>query len=64
MAKDLNEKGAENQTEGAAKEFEGKVRGTAGDLTDDQSEQLNGKAKELEGKTQRKFGESQDDLAE
>lgn len=64
MAKDMNEKGLENQTEGAAKELEGKVRGTVGDVSDDRSEQLKGKAKELEGKTQRKFGESQSDLSD
>ena len=57
--KDLNTRGAENQVKGAAKELEGKVRGTVGDATDNESEQLKGKAKELEGKAQRNVGESQ-----
>ena len=64
MAKDLNDRGLENQTKGAAKEVEGKVRGTVGDITDNESEQVKGKAKEMEGKVQKKFGEAQKDLAE
>ena len=64
MAKDLNDRGLENQTKGTAKELEGKVRGTVGDITDNESEQVKGKAKELEGKVQKKFGEAQSDLAD
>ena len=57
--KDLNTRGAENQVKGAAKELEGKVRGTIGDATDNESEQLKGKAKELEGKAQNNFGKAE-----
>ena len=64
MDKDLNTRGADNQTKGTAKELEGKVRGTVGDITDNESEQVKGKAKEMEGKVQKNFGEVQSDLAD
>ena len=60
--KDLRSRGLEDKLEGAGKELEGKVRNTAGDITDDHSEQLKGKAKELEGKAQRKLGDMETDI--
>lgn len=59
MAKDLNQRGIENQVEGTAKEMEGQVRGDLGDATDDTSEHIKGRAKELEGKIQKNFGKAQ-----
>ena len=59
--RDLTDRGIANQAKGSAKEFEGKVRGAAGDAVDDTSEQLKGKAKDLEGKGQRKLGEKEVD---
>ena len=61
MADDQGIEGMKNQTKGAAKEVEGKVRNAAGGLTDNTSEQLKGKAKEMEGKAQRNIGEAQSD---
>ena len=62
--KDLETRGAENQIKGSAKELEGKVRGTVGDATDNESEQLKGKAKELEGKVQKNFGKAEREIDE
>ena len=62
--KDLNTSGAENQIKGSTKELEGKVRGTVGDATDNESEQLKGKAKELEGKVQKNFGKAERNVDE
>jgi uncharacterized protein YjbJ (UPF0337 family) len=62
--KDLNTRGTENRIEGTAKEVEGKVRGTIGDATDNESEQLKGKAKELEGKVQKNFGKAEQKVDE
>jgi uncharacterized protein YjbJ (UPF0337 family) len=64
MADNLRDDGAENQIKGAAKQVEGKIRNTVGDLTDNTSEQIKGKAKDLEGKAQRKLGEAESDAAE
>lgn len=61
MAKDLEQRGLENQVKGSAKEMEGQVRGDIGDATDNTSEHLKGRAKELEGKIQKNFGKSQQD---
>jgi uncharacterized protein YjbJ (UPF0337 family) len=62
--KDLETRGAENQVKGTAKEVEGKIRGTVGDATDNESEQLKGKAKELEGKVQKNFGKAERNIDE
>jgi uncharacterized protein YjbJ (UPF0337 family) len=51
-----------DQLKGAAKQGEGRVRGTVGAATGDTSEQLKGKAQELKGKVQRNFGETEQDL--
>ena len=59
MAKDLEQRGLENQVKGSAKEMEGQVRGDIGDATDNTSEHLKGRAKELEGKIQKNFGKAQ-----
>ena len=59
MAKDLEQRGLENQVKGTAKEMEGQVRGDLGDATDDTSEHVKGRAKELEGKIQKNFGKAQ-----
>ena len=64
LNKDLSARGVENETKGTAKELEGKVRGTVGDITDNESEQLKGKAKELEGKVQKNFGKAERKLDE
>ncbi len=56
MAKDLEQRGLENQVKGTAKEMEGQVRGDLGDATDNTSEHIKGRAKELEGKIQKNFG--------
>ena len=59
MAKDLEQRGIENQVKGTAKEMEGQVRGDLGDATDNTSEHIKGRAKELEGKIQKNFGKAQ-----
>jgi uncharacterized protein YjbJ (UPF0337 family) len=59
MAKDLEQRGLENQVKGTAKEMEGQVRGDLGDATDNTSEHIKGRAKELEGKIQKNFGKSE-----
>jgi uncharacterized protein YjbJ (UPF0337 family) len=59
MAKDLNQRGIENQVKGTAKEMEGQVRGDLGDATDNTSEHIKGRAKELEGKIQKNFGKAE-----
>ncbi|HXV18335.1 MAG TPA: CsbD family protein [Gemmatimonadaceae bacterium] len=59
MAKDLEQRGLENQVKGSAKEMEGQVRGDIGDATDNTSEHLKGRAKELEGKIQKNFGKAE-----
>ena len=59
MAKDLNQRGLENQVKGTAKEMEGQVRGDIGDATDNTSEHIKGRAKELEGKIQKNFGKAE-----
>ena len=64
MTDDLGREGLKDQIKGTAKETEGKIRNTVGDLTDDTSEQIKGKAKDLEGKVQRKIGEAQSDASE
>jgi uncharacterized protein YjbJ (UPF0337 family) len=62
LNKDLSTRGAENQVKGSAKELEGKIRGTVGDATDNESEQLKGKAQELGGKIQKNFGKAEDNI--
>lgn len=62
MAKDLNQRGLENQVKGTAKEVEGQVRGDIGDATDNHSEHIKGRAKELEGKIQKNFGKTEKNL--
>lgn len=62
LDKDLDERGVENQVEGSLKEAEGKIRGKAADLVDDESEQLKAKGKELEGKLQKNFGKAEQKL--
>ena len=64
MAKDLNQRGLENQVKGTAKEMEGQIRGDLGDATDNTSEHIKGRAKEMEGKVQRKVGNIQRDTDE
>jgi uncharacterized protein YjbJ (UPF0337 family) len=59
MAKDLEQRGLENQVKGTAKEMEGQVRGDIGDATDNTSEHIKGRAKELEGKIQKNFGKAE-----
>jgi uncharacterized protein YjbJ (UPF0337 family) len=59
MAKDLEQRGLENQVKGSAKEMEGQVRGDIGDATDNTSEHLKGRAKELEGKIQKNIGKAE-----
>ena len=59
MAKDLNQRGLENQVKGTAKEMEGQIRGDLGDATDNTSEHIKGRAKEVEGKIQKNFGKSE-----
>ena len=59
MAKDLEQRGLENQVKGSAKEMEGQVRGDIGDATDNTSEHLKGRATELEGKIQKNFGKAE-----
>ena len=62
MAKDLNQRGLENQVKGTAKEMEGQIRGDLGDATDDTSEHIKGRAKELEGKIQKNFGKTEKNI--
>jgi uncharacterized protein YjbJ (UPF0337 family) len=64
MAKDLEQRGLENQVKGTAKEMEGQVRGDLGDATDDTSEHVKGRAKELEGKIQKNFGKAEREIDE
>ena len=59
MAKDLEQRGLENQVKGSAKEMEGQIRGDLGDATDNTSEHIKGRAKELEGKIQKNFGKAE-----
>jgi uncharacterized protein YjbJ (UPF0337 family) len=64
MAKDLEQRGVENQVKGTAKEMEGQVRGDLGDATDNTSEHIKGRAKELEGKIQKNFGKAEREIDE
>ncbi|HEY0241517.1 MAG TPA: CsbD family protein [Gemmatimonadaceae bacterium] len=64
MAKDLEQRGIENQVKGTAKEMEGQVRGDLGDATDNTSEHIKGRAKELEGKIQKNFGKAEREVDE
>jgi uncharacterized protein YjbJ (UPF0337 family) len=64
MAKDLNQRGLENQVKGTAKEMEGQIRGDLGDATDNSSEHIKGRAKEAEGKIQKNFGKTERDVDE
>lgn len=64
MAKDLNQRGLENQIKGTAKEVEGQVRGDVGDMTDNTSEHIKGRAKEMEGKIQKNFGKTEREIDE
>lgn len=64
MAKDLEQRGLENQVKGSAKEMEGQVRGDLGDATDNTSEHIKGRAKELEGKIQKNFGKTERNVDE
>ncbi len=50
-----------NQIEGNWKQFKVKVRGTWGDLTDDEIDQIAGKRDILLGKIQEKYGIAQDE---
>lgn len=64
MAKDLEQRGIENQVKGTAKEIEGQIRGDLGDATDNTSEHIKGRAKELEGKIQKNFGKAEKETDE
>ena len=64
MAKDLEQRGLENQVKGTAKEMEGQIRGDLGDATDNTSEHIKGRAKEAEGKIQKNFGKTERDVDE
>ena len=59
MAKDLNQRGIENQTEGKAEELKGKIRGDLGDAVDDRDEHIKGRAEELKGKAKQELGDAQ-----
>ena len=59
--KDLGTEGVKDQLKGAAKQVEGRVRGTVGSATGNTGEQLKGKAQEVGGKVRRKFGEAEQD---
>ena len=48
MAKDLEQRGIENQVKGTAKEMEGQVRGDLGDATDNTSEHIKRRAASLD----------------
>lgn len=61
MAKDMNDKGLENEFKGSAKELTGKIRGDIGDATDNDSEHIKGRVEELKGKVQKNFGRAQQD---
>jgi uncharacterized protein YjbJ (UPF0337 family) len=64
MAKDLEQRGLENQVKGTAKEMEGQVRGDIGDATDNTSEHIKGRAKEAEGKIQKNLGKTERNIDE
>jgi uncharacterized protein YjbJ (UPF0337 family) len=64
MAKDLEQRGLENQVKGTAKEMEGQIRGDLGDATDNHSEHIKGRAKEAEGKIQKNLGKTERDIDE
>ena len=64
MAKDLEQRGLENQVKGTAKEMEGQVRGDIGDATDNASEHIKGRAKEAEGKIQKNLGKAERNIDE
>lgn len=51
-------KGAEHQTEGAAKEARGKIQKNVADLTGNRSGQAEGALREAAGKVQKKAGEA------
>ena len=59
MAKDLGQRGLENEVKGSAKEMKGKLRGDLGDATDNESEHLKGRAEQLKGKIQKNIGEAE-----
>lgn len=52
----------ENEFEGAARDFGGKVQDAVGGLTGDASTQAKGKWSQAAGKAQRTFGEASDEL--
>ena len=56
--KDLATEGTKDRLKGAAKQAEGRVRGTVGGATGDTSEQLKGKAQEIKGKIQQEIGKA------
>jgi uncharacterized protein YjbJ (UPF0337 family) len=64
MAKDLEQRGLENQVKGTAKEMEGQVRGDIGDATDNTSEHIKGRAKEAAGKIQKNLGKAERNIDE
>lgn len=64
MAKDMNQRGIENQVKGTAKEVKGQVRGDVGDMTDDHSEHIKGRVEEVKGKIQKNFGKTQREVDE
>lgn len=59
MAKDLNQRGIENKTEGKVEELKGKIRGDLGDAVDDRDEHIKGRAEELKGKAKQELGDVQ-----
>ena len=59
MAKDLNQRGIENKTEGKVEELKGKIRGDLGDAVDDRDEHIKGRAEELKGKAKQELGDAQ-----
>lgn len=56
---DRDRKGADTRADGIADEVGGKVRGAAGALTGDNSQQAKGKFQELKGKAKQKVGKAQ-----
>jgi uncharacterized protein YjbJ (UPF0337 family) len=64
MAKDLEQRGLENQVKGTAKEVKGQVRGDIGDMTDNESEQVKGRVEEVKGKIQKNFGKAEREIDE
>ena len=52
----------ENEIEGAARDFGGKIQDAVGGLTGDASTQAQGKWNQAAGKAQRAFGEAADEL--